>query len=76
MHTTIYFKLKCKFLGDISFYIFQQYFLEVATFFKEMGGLEYRNKGGDNYNCAYATPVNFHVFMKYVAPTKFTHKSA
>ena len=41
-----------------------------------MGGLEYRNKGGDNYNCAYATPVNFHVFMKYVAPTKFTHKSA
>ena len=38
--------------------------------------LKYRNKGGDNYNCAYATPVNFHVFMKYVAPTKFTHKSA
>ena len=54
----------------------QQYSLEVATFFKEMGGLEYRNKEGDNYNCSHATPVNFHVFMKYVAPTKFTHKSA
>ena len=38
--------------------------------------MEYRNKGGDNYNCAYATSVNFHVFMKYVAPTKFTRKSS
>ena len=49
---------------------------ESCNFLKGDGGLEYRNKGGDNYNCAYATPVDFHVFMKYVAPTKFTHKSA
>jgi len=61
---------KVQLSGGISFKYFS------STCFKEMGGLEYRNMGGDNYNCAYATPVNFHVFMKYVAPTKFTHKSA
>ena len=64
MHTTIYFKLQCNFLGAFR--------LNISAVLP--GG--YRNKGGDNYNCAYATSVNFHVFMKYVAPTKFTRKSS